>query len=406
MPAVGRLSGTPASISASDDPHTVAIDDEPFELGDLRDDANGVGKLRRGRQHRANGAPGELAVADFAPAGRTHAAGLADRIGGEIIVEQEPLLIGPVERIDILLVLAGAQRCDDHRLGFAAGEQGRAVGARQHPDLSQDRAHGGQIAPVDAPLVVENVPANDLGLGVVERLFDLVWGKLRLGPLGRERGEHLRLDGVDGGVALLLLGERIGGAQIRLAYVQDRLFDRGVIVRGEIARLLGGLFGQADDRLNDRLEPGVTGHHRLQHGLFGKLLGLQLDHENGVRGSRDDQIERRVLHLLDCRIDPDLALDDADARRPDRSHERHAGEGERGRGGDHRENVGIGLEVIGEDRGDDLRVAAEIIREQRADRPVDQAGGEGFAVGRAPFALEIAARNAARGERLFLVVDG
>ena len=32
MPAVGRLSGTPASINASDDPHTVAMDDEPFEL--------------------------------------------------------------------------------------------------------------------------------------------------------------------------------------------------------------------------------------------------------------------------------------------------------------------------------------------------------------------------------------
>jgi hypothetical protein len=31
MPAVGRFSGTPASISASDDPHTVAMDDEPFD---------------------------------------------------------------------------------------------------------------------------------------------------------------------------------------------------------------------------------------------------------------------------------------------------------------------------------------------------------------------------------------
>ena len=145
-------------------------------------------------------------------------------------MEQEALLIGPVERIDILLVLAGAERRDDHRLRFAAGEQSRPMRARQHPDFSQDRAHGGQIAPVDAPLVVENVPANDLGLGVVERLLDLVGGKLRLRPLGRKRGEHLRLDGVDGGVALLLLGERIGGPQIRLAYVQNRLFDRGVIV--------------------------------------------------------------------------------------------------------------------------------------------------------------------------------
>ncbi len=31
MPAVGRFIGTPASISASEEPHTVAIDDEPFD---------------------------------------------------------------------------------------------------------------------------------------------------------------------------------------------------------------------------------------------------------------------------------------------------------------------------------------------------------------------------------------
>ena len=31
MPAVGRLSGTPASISASEEPHTDAIDEEPFD---------------------------------------------------------------------------------------------------------------------------------------------------------------------------------------------------------------------------------------------------------------------------------------------------------------------------------------------------------------------------------------
>ena len=30
MPAVGRLIGTPASIRASEEPQTVAIDDEPL----------------------------------------------------------------------------------------------------------------------------------------------------------------------------------------------------------------------------------------------------------------------------------------------------------------------------------------------------------------------------------------
>jgi hypothetical protein len=31
MPATGRFSGTPASISASEVPQTVAIEDEPFD---------------------------------------------------------------------------------------------------------------------------------------------------------------------------------------------------------------------------------------------------------------------------------------------------------------------------------------------------------------------------------------
>ncbi len=321
-------------------------------------------------------------------------------------MEQEPLLIGPVQRIDILLVLARAERGDDHRLRFAAREQSRAMGAGQHPDLGQDRAHGGQIPPVDAALVVENVPAHDLGLSLVERLRDLAGGKLRVGARGRERAKHLRLGGVDGGVTLLLLGDRIGGAQIGLARIHDRLLDRGVIVRLEVARLLGGLLGQPDDRLKDRLECGVAGHHRLQHRVLGELLGLRLDHQDRVRRACDDQIEGRIFHLLDGRIDLDLALDEADPRAADRAHEGHAGKGERGRSGDHRQNVRVVLEVIGEDRRDDLRVAAEILGKQRADRPVDQARGQRFTVGHAPFALEIAAGNSSRREGLFLVVDG
>ncbi len=31
MPATGAFSGTPASIMASEEPHTVAIEDEPFD---------------------------------------------------------------------------------------------------------------------------------------------------------------------------------------------------------------------------------------------------------------------------------------------------------------------------------------------------------------------------------------
>ena len=113
-----------------------------------------------------------------------------------------------------------------------------------------------------------------------------------------------------------------------------------------------------------------------------------------------------VLHLLDRRVDLDLALDDADPGRADRAHERHAGQRQRGGGGDHRQNVGIVLEVIGEHGRDDLRLAAELVGEQRADRPVDQARRQRLALGRAAFALEVAAGNAAGGEGLLLIVDG
>ncbi len=321
-------------------------------------------------------------------------------------MEQEALLIGSVEGIDILLVLAGAERGDDHRLRFAPREQSRAMGAGQHADLGQDRAHRGQIAPVDAALMIENVPAHDLGLSVVEGLRNLRRGKLRFGALGRQHAHHLRLGRVNSSVTLLLLGDRIGGAQIGLARIQNRLFNRRDILRLEFAGLLGGLFGEPDDRLKNRLERGMTGHHRLQHRVLGELLSLRLDHEDGVRRAGDDEIERRVLHLLDSRVDLELALDEADARAADRAHEGHAGQGQRGRSGDHRQNVRIVLEVIGEDRRDDLRVAAEIFGKQRPHRPVDQAGGQRFTVGHAPFALEVAAGDAPRRERLLLVVDG
>ena len=97
MPATGAFSGTPASISASEVPHTVAIEDEPFDLGDLGDDADGVGELLVRRHHRMHGAPGELAVADLAAPGRAHAAGLADRVGREVVVQHEALFARALE---------------------------------------------------------------------------------------------------------------------------------------------------------------------------------------------------------------------------------------------------------------------------------------------------------------------
>jgi hypothetical protein len=78
-------------------------------------------------------------MADFAAARRTHAARLADRVGREVVVQQEGFLVGAGQRVDVLLVLAGAERGDHDRLRLAAGEQRRTVGARQDADFRFDR---------------------------------------------------------------------------------------------------------------------------------------------------------------------------------------------------------------------------------------------------------------------------
>ncbi len=92
-------------------------------------------------------------------------------------------------------------------------------------------------------------------------------------------------------VALLLGGDLVGFAQFRLGDFRHRLFDLALVGEVEIARLLGGAFGQPDDRLDHRLEAAVAGHDGGEHRFFGKLLGLGLDHQHGVGGAGDDEVE-------------------------------------------------------------------------------------------------------------------
>ena len=101
----------------------------------------------------------------------------------------------PSQRVDELLVLAGAERGDDQRLRLAAGEQRRAVRARQDVDLGDDGTHGLEVAAVDAAAGLEDVAAHDVALESLERV-----GEQHL--LGRIVGEldarlHLGLGRVD-----------------------------------------------------------------------------------------------------------------------------------------------------------------------------------------------------------------
>ena len=123
----------------------------------------------------------------------------------------------------------------------------------------------------------------------------------------------------------------------------------------------------------------MTKHHGFKHDLFGKLLGFRLHHQHGVLRAGDHEVEGRQRLLFLGGVQNELAINVANARRTDRTHEGNAGERERCRRGNKCGNVGIVFEIVGHDRGNDLRFQTEAIGEQRADRAVDQARDQCFA---------------------------
>ncbi len=128
-------------MSASDAPQTVACELEPFDSRCVADHAQGVRESLLGGNHRRESAFRQGAVADFTAAGAAHEAGLTHAEGREIVVQHEALgSFTRLQQLDALLVVLGSQCNGDQGLGFAAGEQGRAVSTRQNAGFDGDLA--------------------------------------------------------------------------------------------------------------------------------------------------------------------------------------------------------------------------------------------------------------------------
>ena len=89
-------------------------------------------------------------MADLAAARAADRPHFAHAVAGEVVVEHELLAVLFDQPVDELLVGAGAERDGAHRLRLAAGEDGRAVHARQDADLAGDRADVVEVAAVGA----------------------------------------------------------------------------------------------------------------------------------------------------------------------------------------------------------------------------------------------------------------
>ncbi len=282
-------------------------------------------------------------MADLAPARAAHAARLADRVGREVVVQHEVLAALALQRVDDLLVLPGAQRRDAQRLGLAAGEQRRAVRARQDADLGHDRAHRLGVAAVDAHAGVQDGVADDVGLEVLEHALGLV---------------GVQALSASSAIAAFLAAPTLSWRACLTPPDTPRPSARGPArpagcaarqLRrrlGQRPRLLGRVLGQLDDRLDHRLELRVAELDRAEHDLLGQLVRLALHHQHALGGAGDDQVELEALHLLQRRVQHVGALDEADPGGRHRAEERDAGQGQRGRAADQRDDVRVVLHVV------------------------------------------------------------
>ena len=127
------------------------------------------------RQQRLQRPLGQGAVSDLPPAGAAHHLDFPGGVRREVVVQHERLggLPGHVDAVDPLLVIGGAQRHRDQRLGLAPGEERRTVGPGEHTGLDRDRADRLQVAAIDPLRPLQHLLAHDPVLDLFQLLGDV-----------------------------------------------------------------------------------------------------------------------------------------------------------------------------------------------------------------------------------------
>ena len=131
MPATGRLDRHARVHEGEDAAADRGHRGRAVGLHDFGRDADGVGEVVLLGDDGEDGTLGERAVADFAAVQAADAAGLTDREGREVVVEDETLgRLAAGVAVEVLRLVAGRERRQAERLRLAAGEERGTVRAR------------------------------------------------------------------------------------------------------------------------------------------------------------------------------------------------------------------------------------------------------------------------------------
>ena len=194
----------------------------------------------------------------------------------------------------------------------------------------------------------------------------------------------------------------VGQLVSRLDILTDhlaKLFELSALVFNRFQRpwLLRGLLSQINDSADNLAAFLMSEHHRTEHFFLSQFFRFGFDHHHRILRCGNNQIEtaRFIQSLLNHRVEFIFAIAEANARCTNRPHERNAGNGERCRGCDHRNDIWLCLAIIGQHLADHVDFVVEAFGEERAAWPVDQTAGERLFFRRPAFALEEATRNPA-----------
>ena len=143
------------------------------------------------------------------------------------------------------------------------------MGTWQHANFRDDRAHSFEVTAIDTLVGVKDVPTHNLGFKLLEHAGNRELVIFWLGAFREEMCHHLFFHGGNGVLAVLLLHDRVGGAQVLFGEAEDFLLQRFVVRNGQFTWLLCSFFSELDDGLDHRLKVPVAEHHGTEHDLFG-----------------------------------------------------------------------------------------------------------------------------------------
>ena len=167
-------------------------------------------------------------------------------------------------------------------------------------------------------------------------------------------------------------------------------------------RRLAGLLAELLHGGDQLLDLRVRDVERVEDLRLGDLVGAGLDHQDGLGGAGDHEVEVSREEVLLVRVDDEVAVDLADPDRADRLREGDVGDHQRRGGAVHGEDV-VRDDMVDRQRDrDELRLAVPALGEERAQRAVDHAGDEGALLAGAALALEEASGDLARGVHALL----